>query len=133
MHDEIAVCTACDGRDLYTRSAKCRACLVELELATRECARQHLQLRLFDGGMAVRERASRAGGGRRELWRSLLDHLARVADLFHGSRRGLNHHRLFELVLRLIVLDEAQLVMTYRDDIAVLQGMLLDELAVDVG
>src|SRR2546429_3521713 len=38
-----------------------------------------------------------------------------------------------EFVLLLVVFDEAQLVVTDGDDVAVLQGMLLDQLAVDVG
>ena len=58
----------------------------------------------------------------------------RRAHLLRGrSRRRLDDHRLFEFVLGLVVFDEAQLVMADGDHVAVLQGMLLDELAVDVG
>ena len=54
--------------------------------------------------------------------------------LLDRPRRGLDHHGLLELVLLgLVVLDEAQLVMAGGDHIAVLQRMLLDQLAVDVG
>ena len=58
---------------------------------------------------------------------------ARRAQLLHRARRGLDDHGLLEFVLLLVVLDEAQLVMPDGDDVAVLQGMLLDQLAVDVG
>src|SRR5678810_397472 len=48
------------------------------------------------------------------------------------ARRRLDHHRLLEFVLRLVVFHEAQLVMAHGHDVTVLQRMLLDELAVDV-
>jgi len=45
-------------------------------------------------------------------------------------------HRLFEVVLfrlALLAVDEAQLVVSDRDDVAMLHGVFLDELAVDIG
>ena len=51
-------------------------------------------------------------------------------------RTGGDDHGLLELVLlrvAVLAVDEAQLVVSDRDDIAVLHRMLLDQLAVDVG
>ena len=79
---------------------------------------------------AIAQRLARGGGG--DIGRRIGDRFAHLADLVHRTLRGLDHHGLFEFVLRFIVLGEAQLVMSDRYDIAVLQGMLLDELAVDV-
>src|SRR5690242_1352559 len=59
---------------------------------------------------------------------------ARVLDLLHRPLRGLDDHCLFKLILLgIVVFDEAQLMMAAGDDIPMLQGMLLDQLAVDVG
>src|SRR4051794_7715812 len=53
MDDEVAFRPASDRRDLNTWTAQRSQSFVQLELATRERTREHLQLRLFE----------RSGGG----------------------------------------------------------------------
>ena len=59
----------------------------------------------------------------------------RLGELFRVLLTGRDDHRLLELVLfrvRRLLVGEPQLMVTYRDDVAVLQRVFLDQLAVDV-
>ena len=130
VHDEEAILAARDGGHLDARAAERGQGLVQLELAAREGTGEHLQLGLLDRHLAVETLAHAAGGN---VGGNLLGPvLGRLHLLGGGARRRLDDHRLFEFVLGLVVFDETQLVMTHGDDVAVLQRMLLDELAVDV-
>jgi hypothetical protein len=61
---------------------------------------------------------------------------ADAPDSLLALRAWCDDHGLFELVLfrlGILAIDEAQLVMPDRDDIAMLHGMLFDQLAIDIG
>src|SRR5882762_1633892 len=131
VHDVVGLGAARDRGHLHPGTAERGEGLAELDLAACERARQHLQFRLLQRRGAVRERA--CSRGRRERAAGLLGGRGGGAHLLHRPGGGLDHHGLLELVLLLVVLDEAQLMVTDGDDVAVLQGMLLDQLAVDVG
>ena len=88
-------------------------------------------LRGRSGGRPSRGGGRCGSGGRRRRDRIRGGLEARLVDL-----AGLDHERALELVLLGtldLAVDEAQVVVPDRDDVAVRQGMLLDELAVDVG
>src|SRR5579862_403986 len=129
MHDVVRVGAAGDRSDLDARTTECRERLTELDFATRKRSRQNLQLRLLQCRRAIGELTGLAGRGVRA---HLLGGLGGGTQLLHRAGGGLDHHGLLELVLLLVVFDEAQLVMTTGDHVAMLQRMLLDELAVDV-
>src|SRR6185437_6775464 len=134
VDDEVAFRPAGDRGDLHAGPPQGRECFVELQLAAREGSREDLQLR-FLHRRAVEGRGIQrpALAGRRQGGGSFFRRFARRTDLLDRARGGLDHHGLLELVLLLVILDKAQLMMPDSDDIPVLQRMLLDELAVDVG
>jgi hypothetical protein len=137
VHDVEAIGAPRDRRDLGSGATERRQRLHEVELAPGELAGQHLQLRRLDRELGVGERGGLAGVGDRRRRAAALggavDARLRATHRFDRPRRRLDDHRLLELVLLVVFLDEAQLVMADGDDVAMLEGMLLDQLAVDVG
>ena len=130
MDDVEAIAAACDGRDLQARTAECGQGLGDLDFAAGKLAGQHLQAPRLDRELRIGDGAARVRGGRAAA--DGIDLGFGPAHGFDRASRGLDDHGLLEFVLGFVVFDETQLVVAHRDDVGVLQGMLLDELAVHV-
>src|SRR5579859_3044235 len=135
VHDEVALGAPRDRRDLHAGAAERGERLGQFKLAAGKRAGEYLEL-------GFRERDGRVGYARTRRGPLRCDGLGRLVDggadapnaVFPLRARG-DDHGLFELVLlRIAVLavDEPQLVMADGDDIAMLHGVLLDQLPIHV-
>src|SRR5690606_5117128 len=116
VDDEVALGAPRDGGNLHAGAPERGQSLGEFEFAAGEGAREHLQLGGLERRLAFGQGATNSGGAR-----GLGGAVGDTAQLLDGTRRGLDHHRFLELVLLFVVLDETQLVVAYRDDVAVLE------------